>query len=134
MRFVPAPEPYNIPFTVEELEFNLFRTKNKTAGNDGVHYQMLKKMPFEAKQYHCKIFNKRWQLSYFPSRWTTAIIVPVHTPGKNYSNRFNYRPIALTSCVYKLLKRTINERLVDYMEMNKFSAAPSVDVGEIGVL
>ena len=38
-------EPYNRPFTVEELKFNLARTKNTTPGNDRVHYQMLKKMP-----------------------------------------------------------------------------------------
>ena len=111
-------EPYNRPFTVEELEFNLSRTKNTIPGNDGVHYQMLKKMPLEAKQYICNILNKLWQL-YFPSQWTTAIIVPIHKPGKNHSNSFNYRPIALTSYIFKLLKRTINERLMDYMEMNK---------------
>ena len=77
----PNAEPCNRPFTVEELEFNLSRTKNTTPGNDGVHYQMLKKMPLEAKQYLCKIFNKLWQLSYFPSQWTTVIIVTIHKPG-----------------------------------------------------
>ena len=51
-------EPYNRPFTVKELDFNLFRTKNITPGNDEIHYQMLKRMPLEAKEYLCRIFNK----------------------------------------------------------------------------
>ena len=112
-------EEYNRPFTVEELEYNLSRTKNTSPGKDGIHYQMLKKMPPEAKKYLCKIFNRLWQTSYFPPQWNTAIVVPIHKPGKNHSNSSNYRPIALTSCICKLLERMINERLMDFMEMNR---------------
>ena len=76
-------------------------------------------MPPQAKEYLCKIFNRLWQTSYFPPQWNTAIVVPIHKPGKNHSNSSNYRPIALTSCICKLLERMINKRLMDFMEMNR---------------
>ena len=39
---------------------------------------MLKKMPVNAKEYLCRIFNKLWQTSYFPAQWNTAIVVRIH--------------------------------------------------------
>ena len=80
---------------------------------------MLKRMPLEAKEYLCRIFNKLWVSSYFPPQWSTAIVVPIHKPRKSPNKCLNYRPIALTSCICKLLERMINERLMKYMEMNK---------------
>ena len=44
-------------------------------------------------------------------------IVP--KPGKDTSDPSNYRPIALTSCICKVMERMINSRLVWYLERNK---------------
>ena len=112
-------ETYNRPFTNKELEQNLSHTKNTAPGRDGIRYQMLKKMPPEAKQYLCKIFKKLWQTSYFQRQWSTTILIPIHKAGKPHNNSNNYRLIALTNCICKLLERLINERLIEHMEMNK---------------
>ena len=43
-----------------------------------------------------------------------------HTqPNKDHFDPTNYRSIALTSCVCKLLEKMINNRLQQYMENNK---------------
>ena len=44
-------------------------------------------------------------------------IVP--KPGKDTSDPSNYRQIALTSCICKVMERMINSRLVWYLERNK---------------
>jgi len=41
-------------------------------------------------------------------------------PGKDKSDSSNYRPIALTSCICKIMERMINDRLVWYLERNNF--------------
>jgi len=45
--------------------------------------------------------------------------MPVPKPGKDTSSPTNYRPIALTSCVCKVMERMVNNRLVWYLERNK---------------
>ena len=109
-------EHYNRPFTVTELEYHLSRTKNTAPG---VHYQMLKRMPDQAKKYLCKIYNRMWQGPHFPDKWKTAIVIPIHKPVKNHTDSSNYRPIAVTSCICKLFERMINTRMLDYLVMKK---------------
>ena len=44
-------------------------------------------------------------------------------PGKDHSKSDNYLPIALTSCICKVMERMINNRLYDYLDMHgKFAA------------
>ena len=75
-------ESYNRPFTLEELQYSITRTKDTTPESDEVHYQMLKKMTMHAKQYLCKMYNKYWQQPYFPTQWKKAIIMLIHKQGK----------------------------------------------------
>ena len=42
---------------------------------------------------------------------------------KTKSDSSNYRPIALTSCICKIMERMINNRLVWYLERNNFITA-----------
>ena len=46
-------------------------------------------------------------------------MIPIPNPGKDTMNPTNYRPIALTSCIYKTMERMINGRLVWYLEFHK---------------
>ena len=54
----------------------------------------------------------------FPLSWSQAIIIPIPKPGKDNTDPNNYRPIALTSCICKTMKRMINKRLVWFLETN----------------
>ena len=48
----------------------------------------------------------------FLNIWQEAILIPVVKPEKDDADPNSYRPIALTSCVCKILERMINKRLV----------------------
>ena len=46
-------------------------------------------------------------------------MIPIPNPGKDTMNPTNYRPIALTSCICKIMERMINGKLVWYLEFHK---------------
>ncbi|KAG8183377.1 hypothetical protein JTE90_008279 [Oedothorax gibbosus] len=70
--------------------------------------------------------EKAGMLSYSPSRTIDglrqscyddrAIVIPIAKPGKDPHDAGNYRPIALTSCLCKLMERMVNARLVYCLE------------------
>jgi len=49
----------------------------------------------------------------------TSTVIPVVEAGKDESDPSSYRPIALTSCICKIMERMINDRLVWYLEKHK---------------
>ena len=79
---------------------------------------MLKHLPPKSLQTLLDIFNNIWETGEFPESWELATIIPFPKPGKDHAEPTNYRPIALTSCIYKTLERMINTRLVWYLELN----------------
>ena len=81
---------------------------------------MIKHLPEHWKEYLLEIYNTFFQESFFPERWRRAIVVPILKPQKDGSSADNYRPIALTSCVYKLFERIINNRLVEFLNLGNF--------------
>jgi hypothetical protein len=50
-----------------------------------------------------------------PKTWKEANIVPIPKPDRDHSICKNYRPIALLSCVGKLLERIICNRLMWFL-------------------
>ena len=60
------------------------------------------------------LFNKVWKEGKVPRSWKEAIITPIRKPGKDHIKSINYRPIALTSHIGKIMERMINERLMYY--------------------
>ena len=55
--------------------------------------------------------------------------VQVPKPGKDTSEPSNYRPIALTSCIWKVMERMISSRLVWYLERNKLTCISPMQCG-----
>ena len=53
-------------------------------------------------------------------------IIPIPKPGKDPAEPNNYRPIALTSCLYKTLERMINKRLTWFLESNNYRGSSLV--------
>ena len=117
--FGSSTAAYNRNFTLTELNHVLANVKDSSPGEDGVVYKMVKNMPHRAKEFLLKMFNKFFQESYFPPAWCTSVIIPVPKPGKNQNLATSYRPIALTSCLCKLMERLINERLMEFFIMHK---------------
>ena len=64
------------------------------------------------------MFNEVWVSGKFPTSWKQATKIPIPKPGKDNTDPSSYRPIALSSCLCKTLKRTINTRLIWFLENN----------------
>ena len=79
-------------------------------------YEMLKHLPDKAKKFLLKIMDKIWETGILPKDWKISIIVAVKKPNKDAFQATSYRPIALTSCVCKLVEKMINTRLVWHLE------------------
>ncbi|GBN86300.1 putative RNA-directed DNA polymerase from transposon BS [Araneus ventricosus] len=61
-----------------------------------------------------------WLEEYFPVTWRKAVVIPIPKPGKDPQIPTSYRPIALTSCLCKLMERMVNARLMHVLEENGF--------------
>jgi len=112
-------ETYNIPFCIDERLDALSKSKNSAVGPDDIHYQTLRHLPSETLNTLLNILNDIWITGNFPSSWRQSYVVPIPEPEKDTTNPTNYRLIALTSCVCKIMERMINNGLVWYLERNK---------------
>lgn len=111
--------PYNCCFTEDELIRCLQRTGMTAPGPDGITYTMLKHLSHDSFKNLLFLYNRIWQEHAFPSSWQRAIVIPFPKPGKDPKDPNNYRPIALTSCLCKLLEKLVNSRLVYILETTK---------------
>ena len=109
-------EEYNLPFSVTELRQSLQRVNDSATGLDQVHYQLLTHLPNSALSVLLKVYNHVWESGCFPPSWLEAVVIPVPKPGKDHSDRSNFRPIALTSCLHKTMERMIIARLMWSLE------------------
>jgi len=112
-------ETYSTLFSIDELLDALSSSNASAFGTDDMHYQMLKHLPSEVLNTLLAILNDIWLTGNFPSSWRQSYVVPIPKPGKDTSNPTNYRHIALTSCIWKVMERMANNRLVWYLERNK---------------
>uniref|UniRef100_A0A671TUX8 Reverse transcriptase domain-containing protein n=1 Tax=Sparus aurata TaxID=8175 RepID=A0A671TUX8_SPAAU len=106
----------NVPFTLRELRNALDKCKNSAPGKDEICYSMLRHLSETGIQKVLNVFNKVWEEEKIPAGWKEAVIVPIRKPGKDASNPANYRPIALTSHLGKLMERLVNGRIMHFIE------------------
>ena len=109
-------EDYNLPFSLHELKAALAGAGDTATGIDDIHYQFIKHLPEESLLVLLGIYNDIWESGDFPQSWREALVIPIPKPGKDHSNPNNYRPIALTSCVCKVMEKMINSRLMWVLE------------------
>ena len=64
------------------------------------------------------LFDRSWSSHTFPSSWKPSTIIPIHKRGKPTSSQSSFRPISLTSCIYKLFELLILSRLTFHLESN----------------
>ena len=107
---------YNDDITHEELLYSLNLSNDSAPGPDEIIYSMLKNLAPSGKRILLELMNCIFKGGKFPEKWKEAFIIPILKQGKESTNASSYRPIALTSCICKLLERIINRRLVWYLE------------------
>ena len=109
-------EPYNEAFSMQEFLSALSTCNDSAPGADNVTYSMIKHLPKETQKFVLAIINRIWKYNSFPSAWDIAIILAFLKPQKEGTNVSNYRPIALTSCMCKIMEKMVNVRLVWVLE------------------
>ncbi|CAH2095351.1 unnamed protein product [Euphydryas editha] len=80
-------------------------------GPDDIPNCLIKNLPDSGLIYILKLYNKIWQNNLFPDLWRTSIIIPIPKPGKDHTLPSNYRPIALTCNLCKILEKIIANRI-----------------------
>jgi len=97
----------------------LSNSKDYAVGQDDIHYQMRKHLHSETRSTLLSVLNEILIAGNFPCSWRESHVVRIQKPRKHTINPTNYRPIALTSCVCKIMECMINNRLVWYLAKNK---------------
>ena len=86
-----------------------------SAGPDLMLNEFLKNGSTELLTYIYNLFNRIFEIGYFPENWSDGFIIPVFKKGdKNEVS--NYRGITLLSTVGKLFTRILNNRLNDWAD------------------
>lgn len=107
---------YNSPISEIELTNALSSSQESSPGEDQVTYSMIKHSHPSLKRIILLLYNKVFSEQTFPSRWRTAIVIPIPKPNKDHKKTENYRPISLTSTLCKLMEKIINARLMWILE------------------
>ena len=89
---------------------------NKAAGDDNIPYDIIQKLGPKAKEFILCLYNKVWSGEQIPQKWRTAVIKPLLKEGKDPKSPGSFRPIALTSCLGKLLEKIVADRMSSYLE------------------
>ena len=115
----PRDPRMDLPFSIQELKAALASCKRSSApGPDGISYRALCHLGERARIALLELYNESWQEGTLPLSWKTSRLVPLLKPGKSPLELASYRPIALASCVGKVMERMILGRLEWYMEYN----------------
>ncbi|GBN82712.1 putative RNA-directed DNA polymerase from transposon BS [Araneus ventricosus] len=112
-------DEYNSDFHVIEFKRAWSKSHATSPGPDNIHLPMLTHLTENSLYNILKLFNRIWKEKKFPSSWRRAVVISILKPGEAKSPN-NYRPIALTSVLCKLLERMVNSRLVHVLEKKKW--------------
>ncbi len=105
---VTTEEP---PFSMLEFSMALLSCNNKAPGLDRIKFNLLKNLPDSAKRRLLNLFNKFLELNIVPHDWREVKVIAIRKPGKPASDHNSYRPIAMLSCLRKLMEKMILLRL-----------------------
>ena len=73
---------------------------NKASGDDGISHKMHKGVSKSVSNPLCILMNRSFSEGIFPDTWKLANVIPIFKKGDK-SQPFNYRPVALLSCIGK---------------------------------
>ena len=90
---------------------------NKAAGPDGVESRILKECSKELAPLLYKIYRKSLDKGEVPQLWKEANIIPIHKSGSK-AIMANFRPVALTSVLCKVLERMICSAIMSFLMTN----------------
>jgi len=111
---------YNDPITETEMIGALRQCRNTAAGGDEIRYEMLRNLHRSSFKLLIQLYNRYWLNDDYPDEWRRAVILAFPKPNKPPTAPGSYRPIALTSCIGKLMEKIVNTRLMNLLESNNY--------------
>ena len=90
---------------------------NSAPGPDKIPPSFLKNTKHVVSSYLSKLMNDSFQTSEIPSQLIESIIAPIFKGGDRTTAK-NYRPVALTSHITKIMERIIKDVIVQHLEDN----------------
>lgn len=91
---------------------------SKSSGPDGISALVLRTCAPELTPVLTRLFLLSYKTGKVPSSWKVAFIHPIPKKGDR-TDPSNYRPIAITSLLSKVMERVINTQLLGYLEANQ---------------
>ena len=125
----PAENHLADRLTQDEIKKKPCVLSNSAPGADHVEYRHLRAVDLNCKIL-CTIYNRCLEENDVPKQWKSATTILIHQKGHSRDVP-HFRLIALTSCIYKLFRSIIANRLVDFAIVNELlsdshkSARPS---------
>ena len=108
-------DDYNREVTYKELQQAITSCNSKSTGPDSILFQFFKHFISDHINVLLRIFNFMYKTG-VPDQWKESIIIPIIKPNKLATDLSLYRPIALTNCSCKIMKKIINWRLQNFLE------------------
>lgn len=90
---------------------------NKASGPDGIPARVLRNCAPELSPVLTRLFRLSLVKRMVPKVWKLANVQPVPKKGDR-ADPVNYRPIAITSILCKVMERVLNSKLLTYLEDN----------------
>ncbi|KAK2713796.1 hypothetical protein QYM36_009620, partial [Artemia franciscana] len=106
----------DIELVEQDIDMIIKKLKPGAMGPDRIHNEMLSNMSHLLKASVLTLFNRSIKEGYVPSLWKKAAIIPILKPQKDPTSPKSYRPIALTSCLCKLMERLIKKKVLPEIE------------------
>ena len=103
---------------MSERKENIQKPHNIEVGPDEIPYEFLIQLPSKSFESLLTALNDIWKNSKLPVSWKLATIIAIPKPRNNNRYASNYRPITLTSCLWKTMELMVNKRLVWFIESN----------------
>jgi len=101
----------NMPFSSNDVKKAIQQLQNnKSCGPDLYINEIFINGKDTLVPYLLSLFNKIFDIGYFPDSWSEGYVVPLHKKG-NINDTNYYRGITLLSCIGKLFTRILNNRL-----------------------
>ena len=114
----PTPNFDSVVFSQTLVRRALIRLKTNSAGGpDRIPPIFLKRCANELSSPIAVLFNLCFSNSYLPPAWLTSFITPVLKKGSR-TDPANYRPIALTCTLCKVMEYIIKNQMIDHLQSN----------------
>ena len=90
----------------------------KAEGLDGLNTEIIKGCGEPLIKLIWRLCQVAYKEKMAPSTWMQTIIIPIYKKGGRLE-RSNYRPIAISSVLYKIYAKILTNRLTSWLEANK---------------